>query len=1090
MLARVSGGNSGVEDYLEFGEKKDREQTRDELDERVILDGDLDQTRQVIAGIHTQAERYLHITLAFKEDHIPPEVLQAISDEYKAFAMTAYDNDEYHFYSEAHLPKIKTLQDKRTGELIERKPHIHIVIPKVNLLTGERLDPFELVERQKDFTDAFNEVINEKYGLASPKVNLRTSFNTSSEIVSRHKGDTFEGQGKTLKETAFKTVMASNIQSLTALTKTLTQQGFDVRVRNAKTDNPYLNIKLKDNKGKGVNLKEAVFRTDFLAQSLTDKHAQLSIHQPQQYVKPQSHAHYRATPKQHQNLKQWHQHGAAEVRYIGRRNRDHFKTLTPTDKLNYLVQKKEDNHERNQRIRAELPSRQPSRTINHYLQESENYTRQSAYYIERIKQHSGNIGSGAREHLARRHLRTIITNLQQHRTDQGDVVIPVVRQRERRNDRTSQALVDVIDLNEPDFYQLKKSLDAKTLLKSLQDTHGIIVEKYPITSTPQGDRVLCGSRQLNVSDFMTKEMNLSWKETRQYLLDEHQRQQHLEIKPAIAPQWQQQLQSEQFRRTQNKIELNKTKRFVYNDKSLSAQERKTLISISTLNKVLEDMKLKVQIQQERFSLANTVNIYKEEITMPSIKGQFIEAGEDIYTQKGQSPQPNKKPTPYMKINTGDKEEKVYGADLKRILKENPTLKPNDDINLSYEMKPFSFKDSKTNKLVTGNKKEFSLSREKNLTGKVIEHGKGELTVNGKIRKSYFVTLEKEGIQTKEWGLNLENTLKLKDIKQGDNIQLNKRTDTIIHEGKERKINLYTVDKQINETSVELSTINPVVDPQAPTLAELNRHLKAINIINAIPELKDKGITTDNIVQTKNGEKIVIEGKEKALQTVIKENTDMKMPEVFKAMKKLYFEQEGIKPEPTLTIEPAKTKEIKQDTSNEKPQSPPINNKPIQPETPINNERKYPPIKRDFNHQGFGDIHYKENDKNKHITYFEKTVTDNGKDKFNKLIIDRGDNIKVIDKYEKSIEMALLLSIEKYGKELDIKGSEQYKDQVINIIAKNGLDIQLTDKAMMDKLIERQHDYQRVDNIIQAKKEVHEPQQPQQQTIKETPNMER
>nr|WP_268833478.1 LPD7 domain-containing protein [Photobacterium carnosum] len=207
------------------------------------------------------------------------------------------------------------------------------------------------------------------------------------------------------------------------------------------------------------------------------------------------------------------------------------------------------------------------------------------------------------------------------------------------------------------------------------------------------------------------------------------------------------------------------------------------------------------------------------------------------------------------------------------------------------------------------------------------------------------------------------------------------------------------------------------------------------------------------------------------------------------MKTLYFNQERIKPEPTLTIEPAKTKEIKQGTSNEKPQSPSINNKTIQPDIPINNELKYRPIKHDFNHQGFGDIHYKENDKNKHITYFEKTLTENGKDKFNKLIIDRGDNIKVIDKSEKSIEMALLLSIEKYGNELDIKGSEQYKDQVINIIAKNNLDITLTDKTMMDKLIERQQDYQRVDDLIQAKQETYEPQQPQQQ-VKSTPDIER
>ncbi|MFH7489602.1 hypothetical protein, partial [Pseudomonas syringae group genomosp. 7] len=77
------------------------------------------------------------INLAFREDHIPQEVLDNITQEFKQFMMNAYKEEEFNFYAEAHLPKIKTLADKRTAEQIERKQHIHIVIHKRNLMSGK-----------------------------------------------------------------------------------------------------------------------------------------------------------------------------------------------------------------------------------------------------------------------------------------------------------------------------------------------------------------------------------------------------------------------------------------------------------------------------------------------------------------------------------------------------------------------------------------------------------------------------------------------------------------------------------------------------------------------------------------------------------------------------------------------------------------------------------------------------------------------------------------------------------------------------------------------------------------------------------------
>ncbi|EJF6693563.1 relaxase, partial [Escherichia coli] len=142
MIVRYGGGNDGVVDYLINGRKAERQYTRDELDHRVVLDGDLQTTDKIIDSIENKSqERYLHITLSFHESHVSNEVLKAVVDDYKKLLMNAYHPDEYSFYAEAHLPKIRHIQDNSTGELVERKPHIHIVIPKVNLITEKFLNP-------------------------------------------------------------------------------------------------------------------------------------------------------------------------------------------------------------------------------------------------------------------------------------------------------------------------------------------------------------------------------------------------------------------------------------------------------------------------------------------------------------------------------------------------------------------------------------------------------------------------------------------------------------------------------------------------------------------------------------------------------------------------------------------------------------------------------------------------------------------------------------------------------------------------------------------------------------------------------------
>ena len=988
MLISVGGGNSGIEDYLEKGKKKEREHTRDELDERLILDGNLHHTRQVIASMDTQAERYLHITLGFKEDHISPELLQSISDDFRTFSMNAYDTEEYDFFSEAHLPKIKTLLDKRTGELIERKPHIHIAIPKVNLLTGKRIDPFELVKDIQHHIDAFQEVTNEKYGLESPKMNLRTTFNSSSEIVSRHKGDIFIGQGKALKETAFNILMESKIQSLPDFSHALSQAGFEVKIRNAKSDDPYLNIKMSDHVGKGVNLKDLVFRSDFLAKSFSEKQNSLSTYDPKQYI-DQSKSNYRATPKHHQDLKHWYEQKSHEVRYIKFRNRQQYKSLKQNDKLKFLDQKRAENYEQNQRISGDfdtvkLPYRASRNIIEGTVRQSTDYDgatnenlRKSDYYVERIKQHSGNIGSGTREHLARRHLRAIVTDLQQHRNDQGNPIVASVRERTSRSDVIRQIISDNLDRTEPDLTQIKKGIDSQQLLNQLHLTHGLITDKYPVSlNKEQEPRIQCGKRLLNVSDFMTKELNLSWKETRQYLIDEYQRQHGLEIKPVVDPAWQKQLQLEQQRQRHNQQSLKNELRHIYETEP-SYLKKQSLISVAKMKKVLNDIQLNQQtIIERKLFLENTM--LAPDTTVKSITGNLVSYNDKKLSSAGEY-------TFDVKLKVDNEIRVISDKRLKSIIEEgikNQSIKVNDDVKITA-----------TSKQIKGD------------------------------RPKITYTIEPISI--------------VKSIE------------------KENKI----IEEQ------------PTKKPSIPSqIKQLNEKVSGKQFLLSHPELKEQGAL---IKSSDKGDRIIINDKDMALSTVLEKVKGISSKkDIVKSLEDTYQQQVKFEEEKqSLTVNKETMKKVGEFLSNrptleddkKKVHDIDLVIQPvIVPKLEIEKEAKksYPPLEIDLKVKGM-DIHFKRDEKTQHVIYSEKL-----NNQMTNMFVDKGDTIKVLDKKDTSLEVALLLAKEKYGHVLNIKGTEEYQNKLINIAAKKNIDIEFSDPVMNQKLIEMKEVMKVGNNIIQ------------------------
>lgn len=473
MLIRVGGGSSGIREYLERGHKQGRQATRDELDERVVLAGDLDATAEVIRSMSTEGERYLHLSLAFREDEVPRDALEAITNELREFAMAAFEPEEYSFYAEAHLPRIKGYINHQTGEVVERKPHMHVVIPKLNLLTGKHLNPFGSVSQNTRFIDAFQEHVNNKFGLASPKDHRRHAFTGASEVISRHKGDLFGKQGRELKEDILQAMLTQRVETYESFMELLRSRG-DVRTRNAGRSDAYLNL-VPTGERKGLNLKDHVFSREFVQLPTDEKRVRLSQMLATQYEVPSS---ARATQREHElALAEWKDIRAREVKYLNSGNRKAFaayKQAAPEDRKRQL---------------ADLAER-------FYSSSREAETR------------------AARELVA-----------------SGEVVLPQgAKPAAKATGREVDNLIGQMsrDLNEAklqrngsehlEFATIRKELDAHRMLAQLSHSHGLVVGKYAVTKGKDGsDRIKVGTRNLNVSDFLTKALHLPWDEAAQIL---------------------------------------------------------------------------------------------------------------------------------------------------------------------------------------------------------------------------------------------------------------------------------------------------------------------------------------------------------------------------------------------------------------------------------------------------------------------------------------------------------------------------------------------------------------------------------------------
>lgn len=314
MVSTITTGKSGGIEYLETGEDKNRLLsngeviTRDMLDTRVTLQGDIRATKSLQDSMKNDnySQDYYHITQSFKEN-ISIEEMKQIVEESESFYLAGYDKSEYNIYTEYHIPKenakyklltatdgdkkyYELLSESEAKEFLEKNPqhkdklekryaHTHTIILRKNFLTNTQLKITEKDERRA--INSFQEYINIKYGVESPKDNKRDLTNKqfkNDKFIDEK--DNFIDENKKLVAEDFKDltnaktkklitndivtqISKENISTYEDMTNYLKNQDYITYFEPFKNEkNEYLKIKIEGQK-KVVNLRADIFRKDF-----------------------------------------------------------------------------------------------------------------------------------------------------------------------------------------------------------------------------------------------------------------------------------------------------------------------------------------------------------------------------------------------------------------------------------------------------------------------------------------------------------------------------------------------------------------------------------------------------------------------------------------------------------------------------------------------------------------------------------------------------------------------------------------------------------------------------------------------------------
>lgn len=263
MLSRITNAKKGIIEYLKKGRKKGRNYTRQELDERIFVLGDIDDLERAIDLTNEKFDwnsDYIHITLGFSinEQDLSPEIIRAITQEYLDFYTVGFNQEHLSFHAEYHAPKIQTIVSD--GKSYQRLGHVHLVISKYDHLNDKqiRIRPFSYAAEK-----CFQSYICNKYNLDNPQDYLRSDPITRKDILARTKNDLADASTKKAKTSILRETFAELSAAATSLEeakKYLLESNLvkSVRIAGSKK-NRYLKIELVDDNAEDINCRGELF---------------------------------------------------------------------------------------------------------------------------------------------------------------------------------------------------------------------------------------------------------------------------------------------------------------------------------------------------------------------------------------------------------------------------------------------------------------------------------------------------------------------------------------------------------------------------------------------------------------------------------------------------------------------------------------------------------------------------------------------------------------------------------------------------------------------------------------------------------------
>jgi hypothetical protein len=535
VIIEIGGGEGGLKAYLEEGRKQGREFHRDELDQRIPLAGDLAAFELACDAFDSTGDRYDHFTLSFSEDFVSDEMLQRAVVEFRDHVFAAWAEPERSrvaFYAEAHRPKIKTYLHAETGELIERKTHIHIGIGRRDLLTGKHVQLVGYLgpgSNNLRYLDAWQESFNARHGFASPKTNPRVSAETAIDMLARYTGQrpdelgSFNQRKAALEVQIQKAIIDQGVISWEGLGQLLRRFGAVSKLRSGQFNESF--ALTPPGASRRIRLQGVFFQREFVERPTAEKLQILMESARRVYIEQKAPlldaGHLRET------LAEWHAVKSREIRFLHSGSRFYKEVYLAADaagRANILDSLQRERHPNgiaspaNDRDRqaATARDRLPKLPVRHM----DGIQARSKMLLRRddgVDVRAGSAGAPTGHRLRQ---------ADGSRAERGRARGPL-KQPSRVVTQLREELLEKYEAARADrkYVEIRHNLDCEQLLARLSHSHGLEASLYATERAADGSaRIRCGSRLLTPNDFLQQEMGLQWREAAPILREVYEQQ--------------------------------------------------------------------------------------------------------------------------------------------------------------------------------------------------------------------------------------------------------------------------------------------------------------------------------------------------------------------------------------------------------------------------------------------------------------------------------------------------------------------------------------------------------------------------------------